>query len=440
MRTSSVSRIASTRFMPREPVNRRLFVLAGALFVFSLAINLRNVPSAPFHPDESRWLNRAHYIRDIADPFGPTWADDYLTRGQPPFGSYLVGLGLVVQGRDLDTNGVWHFHEGMNWNIEHGHMAVADDVIVGRRTNAVVGALTVAVVFLIGARLANVAGGVLGALALTMHPLQRFVTGQVLSDPLLVLLLGLTVLAAIRLAERRTWGSAVLVGVLLGLGGATKLSPLLQAIPFALLGLFLLVRPRRKATVSARLDRALGWRLLALPAIAFAAFVAVSPYLWLDPIGRTRDLFEFRAEEMAIQGEMFPGVAVDGPLEAIARVGETLGERYSVTGTIAGALGVSAGVARSLDLVLAVAGFAVLVWDLARRGLRSAASLVAIVLAGQTTLIVLALRSDFYRYHLPLVFVIVIGIELAGGSVWSLLVTPRRQRLAVRRAVPEPAN
>src|SRR3712207_1162369 len=116
-----------------------------ALVLFALAFwqNLSDLRLTPFHPDETRWLNRAHYVRDLADPFGPTWEDGYLTRGQPPLGSYLMGLGLLDQGRDLETNGVWNFRYGTDWNTARGNMASQADLDAGRRTNAIVGALTV---------------------------------------------------------------------------------------------------------------------------------------------------------------------------------------------------------------------------------------------------------------------------------------------------------
>ena len=56
------------------------------LFTVSFAINESNIEATAMHPDETRWLNRAYYIADFADPYGETWQDYYLTRGQPPGG------------------------------------------------------------------------------------------------------------------------------------------------------------------------------------------------------------------------------------------------------------------------------------------------------------------------------------------------------------------
>lgn len=96
----------------KQAVWLRDIVLALVLLVISFFQNLSDIPLTPFHPDETRWINRAHYVADLRDPFGPTWQEGYLTRGQPPLGSYLMGIGLLAQGRDLETNGVWDFKHG----------------------------------------------------------------------------------------------------------------------------------------------------------------------------------------------------------------------------------------------------------------------------------------------------------------------------------------
>lgn len=148
---------------------RRDVLVAVAVFALALWQNLAQVPDTSFNPDESRWLHRAHYLRDVIHPFGPTWKPGYLTRGQPPLGSYATGIGLLAQGRDLATNGSWIYtcQEGVcrtgfqerAENVAAGNVPSAADLQAGRRTSAVVGALTALVVYLLGARLTNRTGG-----------------------------------------------------------------------------------------------------------------------------------------------------------------------------------------------------------------------------------------------------------------------------------------
>ena len=75
-----------------------------------------------FHRDEARWVHRARFLEELRNPTGEFWRESELMIGQPPLGSYLMGLGLTLQGRDLDTNGFYNFHFGPDWNWRHGTM------------------------------------------------------------------------------------------------------------------------------------------------------------------------------------------------------------------------------------------------------------------------------------------------------------------------------
>ena len=73
--------------MAAETVDARRAVgwqdVLAVLILFTLALwqNFGHIDVSPFHPDETRWLNRAHYVRDLTDPLGRTWSDHHLTRG-----------------------------------------------------------------------------------------------------------------------------------------------------------------------------------------------------------------------------------------------------------------------------------------------------------------------------------------------------------------------
>ncbi|MER3486101.1 MAG: hypothetical protein C4345_09155, partial [Chloroflexota bacterium] len=84
----------------------------------------------------------------------------------PPIGSYVTGLGLLLQGHDLDTNAAWVFERGdernIVWNVVKGAMPSQSDLIAARRTSAVIGALTVVTLFALVSRLSHWAGGLVG--------------------------------------------------------------------------------------------------------------------------------------------------------------------------------------------------------------------------------------------------------------------------------------
>ncbi|MDQ4045189.1 MAG: hypothetical protein M3173_07055, partial [Chloroflexota bacterium] len=146
-----------------------IILLAALVFVVAFVHYRSDVDTTNFHPDESRWLNRAHYLEDLLDPFGPTWSDQYLTRGQPPVGSYVMGAGLLLQGQDLDTNRAWDFRRAGSWNVDNGMYPTHEDLRAGRMTNVMLGAVAVSITFLAVTMLSNVAGGLVAAVILTFH-------------------------------------------------------------------------------------------------------------------------------------------------------------------------------------------------------------------------------------------------------------------------------
>ena len=420
------------RFRGRGPFSvsgttgRRLLALGipVALFVLALIQCLDRETTTPFHADEARWLSRAHFITELKDPFGPTWADYYVTRGQPPLGSYLMGIGLLAQGRDTVTNAVWDFGYDDEWNSFNKAMPVAEDLLAGRRTNAVVAALVVVAVYLIGVRIAGAVGATIGALFLTFHPLHIHLGSQALSDQLLCLMLALAFLSAFWLGKRPTLGRALLLGTFLGLGGATKLSPLLLSVPLAGLGAAYLIGRFREhgPRFWRRRDARLGLLLVIQPLIAFAAFVAVSPYLWPDPIGRTYALFEFRRIEMVGQGTKWPSVAVASPTAALSRIGLRLNEDSSTSTRLQEAIGDLLALSFEpigFDLLLVCAGGLLLTLIVINKGIFSPPGLLSVLLGGELALIVLGMGSDFYRYYLPIVFISAVLVTVFAEAVWK---------------------
>ena len=401
--------------------DRRDLLIAVALFFLALVVNLSHIAGTEFHRDEARWIHRARFVEQLANPVGPYWQERDLLRGQPPVGSYLMGIGLMAQGRDLATNGLWNFNFGERWNRRHGRMPSMADLVAARRTNAFVGALIAATIFGIGRRLSGRLAGIVAALMLIFHPLSIYLSSLAGSDAVLTLLVALATLAAITLADRPTWGRSLLLGALLGLGGAAKLSPLLLAVPLGGLGLLLAWAGWRRRDGVAT---ALGWRLLPLPIVAVATFIASYPYLWPDPVRRSVLLFTFRAREMASQGQIWDDLNVTSRADALSRVGRWLGEEFSTTGSLASWVAGRLGLAwepAGIDLLLALAGGLVLAATTLRGGWRSRHLLAVVVLGGQVAAIVLGMRADFERYLYPVVLAEMLGVGILIGSVGAVV-------------------
>jgi hypothetical protein len=451
------SHIAHRSATVRPETRRKVLVAAVALSVFALSflLNLAAVSESQFHPDESRWLNRSYYLRELFHPLSDVWEDRYLTRGQPPMGSYVTGLGLLLQGRDLPTNGPWDFHYGnestVTWNMVKGNMPSPADFVAARRTSAVVGALTCLVLFLIVTQLTNWVGGAIAGVFLAFHPLAIYLASIAVSDAVFTLFVACSILAAIALATKPSWSRTIVLGVILGFGTSTKLSPIVVAIILAGLGgVILLDGLLRRVPLLGRLwswwsrvdrgsNRRLGWMLISLPGIALAVFVLSYPYLWPDPIGRGQYLIDFRRNEMDNQARIWPQSSVDSRVEALRRTWRNLEYQYDTSGRLFGQIGGWLGrdwTGWGADLPLALAGLVVFAWLALRHGFPSRWTLALAVLGMQSAAILGGLRVDFNRYYLPFVLASAIGVGILAGQLWATASTLARRRAPVIHRSP----
>jgi hypothetical protein len=413
-----------------------LILLALAVFALGLTRFTIAGQHASFDRDEARWIYHAGSVRHLLQPLGSAWADDTVNRDQPPLAGYVLGAGLALQGESLHTVGWWNMSKSRAWNTKHGNMPARAELFAARRVNALVGALAAAALFLLVARLTNPIGGLAASLALIAHPLMTQLASRADSDALLVLLVLLTALAGVWLAERPTWPRAVLLGTLLGLGGADKLTPLGIAAGLGVLGALLVVWSRFGEAGSR--ERRLGWRLLIQPAVAVAVFVAVSPYLWRNPLRDALNLYDFREHEMSNQRRIWPTLAIRSPLDLAHRVWKLLGMQMDPTGwAIAEARRFVPGQLAfpGLDLALGLAGLALLAWAALRWGPTSPAMLAACVIGGEAALALVGMRVYFARYLMPVALALTVGLGILAGTLWSWAAA----WLSARPPAPAPA-
>lgn len=444
-----------------RPWPRWFGIGALCLFVFFFALwqSSAKLHTSPFHPDESRWIDRATYLEELRHPLGSFWQDRYLIRGQPPMGSYVIGLALLLQGKDLDTNGPWDFQYGfetaITWNVSHGNMPTFDNLIAARQGNMVLGALTCVMLVLIVGMLVNWAGGLVAGLFMAVHPLHIYLSTLAVSDAMFTTFVAFSVLAVIWLAKKPTWGRSLLLALALGMGAATKLSPLLIAVGWTAYAFVLFLDPwlrsrerigRAWKLVSRRefgTERQLGWKLLVQSGLVGAFFIVVYPFLWSDPIGRTRIIFDFRKSEMDSQARVWPDAAIHGPIDALRRTWHNLQDRTSSSGRIFTWVGEQLGRTwngYSVDLPLAIAGLAILVYLAWKNGLASPHMLGMLAIAAQSVVILGALGVDFDRYYEPLVFATATGVGVLFGWVGSLLWNAVRNRSLRHDASVNPAT
>jgi len=397
-----------------------------ALGLFALALTRLLVASehTPFNRDEARWVYHASAVRHVLDPLGSAWGDTVVNRDQPPLAAYLFGVGQVVQGRPLGAVGWWNMSRTSAWNAKHGNMPAPADLRAARRTNAVAGALAAVALFLLVARLTNLAGGIVASLFLIAHPLATQLASTVDADTLLTLLILLAALAGVWLAERPSWPRAFVVGGLLGLGGAAKLTPLVIAVGLVGFGAVVSAAGRRNRSAVARARAQRYARMLgAQPIVAGVVFVAVSPYLWRDPVGRTRRLFAFRSQEMTNQRRIWPNLAITTPLDTLHRLWRLLGQRATASGWVTDQALRLAGASWQLpgvDLGLGLAGLAVIALIVRRVGVTSSTALAAAIVGGEAVVAVVGMRVYFARYLMPVTLALAASIGVLAGALWTV--------------------
>lgn len=410
-------------------------IIALSLFGMALFANINQIDETSFHPDESRWLNRAYFIDALSDPYGSVWQDYYLTRGQPPLGSYAIGLGQLIQGTSLTPNLVWDFYySSTNWNQISGAAPNEENLESGRRTSAFVGALAVVTAYFVARRMTNRLGGATAACLLTWNGLSLRIGSQALSDHTLLLTLGLALLAAFQFMRRPTWPWAIVLGICFGLGGAAKLTPLLLSLSATGLGGLLLFRwlVVSRTRVQRKLDRSIAIKLIVQPLLAFITFIISYPYLWADPIRRTWNLYDFRIAEMDSQGRAFPSAKVNGFQDVFNRINNNgnLGGIQQTSWRIIQWINEWTGrqfeLILHLDLLVAAASIPFVIVIAIRYGLKSPHFLVSSMLGAQAALIVLGLRSDLYRYYLPLAMIMFICIGIMVGVISDWIVRATR--------------
>jgi 4-amino-4-deoxy-L-arabinose transferase-like glycosyltransferase len=324
-----------------------------------------------------------------------------------------------------------------------------------RRTMAVVGALSVALLFLVGRLVGGTLAGAVAALCATFSPLLQIYFVQARTEALLACFSSLALLGTLLTARRFQREGHIprlgwLVGLVLGLALATKLTAALAIVGVCGYGGAAALarwRPSRPDAI-----RLLAWTL-ATGALASTVWVVVNPFLWPDPVGRTWSMLEQQQSIMVEQGVQF-----GNPVEAdlLGRVGLLVHRTFVETSTPAfdagrppgseplvgpAFFGLPAPLGVSAELVLATIGLAVLVaravavWRADRRHGPEVALLWW--LAAYAFGIAANLSLDWPRYYVPTAFFGALLIGLGVARVAPLAQTAWVERMGLSRPAAE---
>jgi 4-amino-4-deoxy-L-arabinose transferase-like glycosyltransferase len=290
-------------------------ILAIALFLVAQSVFVRASGRVPFDGDEGRYIANGRYFgylfleRDIGRP---EWGDNYWTHTQPMLPRYIVGGWLWARGYALDElPEPYLWQKSLKENARQGR--VPDEALLAeaRAPMVLLTAASVVVLYALGSVLGGPIAGLVAAGLFIASPLAQEDLVRARSESplnfflLLALLVGVMGARRGRLGELRS-GWAVGLGIILGLGLATKLTALLSLVALgAWVGVVALTARTPGASASASRDplRAArtvkGWALALVVALGVA--VLSNPHLYDNPVTHTIHLLEQRAEEMAEQ-------------------------------------------------------------------------------------------------------------------------------------------
>lgn len=272
----------------------------------------------PFHGDESIWLYMSHDFEDLfvqrdvsrllysENPTDPE--DQGLRELNSPLAKYLISLSWRAAGyADADLNGYWVWGAGWEWNAGNGRIPPDGLLRASRWLPAGLAALGVLAVAALGVRLGGWRVGWLAALLLATDASFLLHTRRAMGEGTLLAFSMMAVALTVAYLSRRASGEPLAIraraayllgiGLLTGLTVATKLNGAIVAI---VVGVALLAwLPWRAAPRAALSTAALDVAVVA--GLALAVVMALSPFLWLNPLARLRDTFRDMNDVIAIQ-------------------------------------------------------------------------------------------------------------------------------------------
>lgn len=393
-----------------DPVRRHLLrrppgydlAIGFVIVVITFLSLLDGIADAPLHMDESNWISRAHYLSDLRDPDAETWdADSFMMRAQPRLGSLWAGLALVVQGRDLATNAFWRWGGTYEENLAEGRIPDPADLVAVRRANALLVALTTALLFATVAAFSGRVGGLVAAIGFASHPFVRDAGQRAMSDALFIFLLMVAGAAAWKLASRPRWMWSVVLGLAIGLAGATKLSPIFLAIPVLVLGVTSLVAPLTVRGREWRAGAGLWMKTLPILPLAVVGFGMFDPWLWTAPIDHGIRLFRTRSVEMQQQADRHAERHVTG-------FADSLGHSWQMIG--------GGSLVREAFIVIGLLGLGIAVRSAWRQGPWSPTAFLLAILGVEAAIILSTIKVAFDRYYLPVILLLALTAGVAAGA------------------------
>ncbi len=408
--------------------------------------------ASEFAPDESQWIFTARYLTLFSKGiFNSTEWDSYWVHTQPPLARYVMGASLKARGYDLlALNSPWDFTKEPDENVAEGNMPTDDMLFWARLPMGIISAASVLLMYGIASRVGGPAAGLGAASWLALNSKARELMTRAEADGLLVFFILLGLLLTIILVQRLTpinkpaplltlISLAVFLSFAFGLGMASKLTATLSlaALPVALGAVLLFRKVRLRSWDWRGVPEAIVTTVVA-GLLAFTIFSLLNPALYRSPLANSLQMFQFRANEMRDQMELYPTAALAPGLPrlwaGVQRPLLTHGVGVSLTVWLAGEDARGVGEVLPLDAILVALGLAASLWTLfasirspqyeqgaifERQGEAAIVALVWTLIF--FALIVVNMGLDWERYTLPLMAFSALWAGVAIGWLSSLL-------------------
>jgi 4-amino-4-deoxy-L-arabinose transferase-like glycosyltransferase len=292
--------------------------LSAGLVVAFVPLYLGGRAEVPFHPDESTHLFMSRDFeslflrRDLAalawHPGEPLTPEARYRLLDAPLPRYLIGLARRLGGFSADElNGDWEWDQNWAANVRAGHLPAPALLSTARIPAALLGGLTPALMFWIGAKVRGARTGLFAALLLGLSPLMLLHTRRAMAEAPMLFFTCLSVWAGLRYAQawdrlaqmdRPIFLGGTALGVIVGLAAASKHSAVV-ILPAVLLaaGLAIAQRPWPLARRMAALTGA--W--LAIGLSSGLTFLALNPVTYRAPVAVVAAMIRARADFVRAQ-------------------------------------------------------------------------------------------------------------------------------------------
>jgi hypothetical protein len=395
-----------------------------------LAVFCAGIQGVSFHPDESQWIATSQVFEAFltGDFSSPLWEESHWTLTQPPVTRYIIGGGRRAGGyRWADLNVAWSWQMDTEANIARDAMPSPGLLWWSRLSMAILAVVCGLILFKLVRAFAGRLAGYIMLLLFVASPYLSYNLGRAMSEAPMLAFVLLAIFAgaqALNSWQRaaaddvksvrafvRPLGWVIVMSVLCGLAGATKLNGLLTVPAALMLCVLAPVAQKGDVPASTRACFMIVACVLVL-LVAVGTFVALNPYLYPDVWGHTVNMFQYRLQEMQTQEAAFPTYRIQGLDMRIRIVSQRVFQDYAT---------LYCGGAQIVNIPLCGLGLCYLLYA-AWRWLRGRAILgtsMAIILVGVTTAVPALLTPlDWDRYFLlPVVFS---SLCIAIGISWAI--------------------